>query len=137
MRSLWIPIVLLSAACAGVGDMRQTPTAWAEGVVLIRDAQTLFGAAPYCSRPATIDLPKVEAATPEGREIAGANVAPGSARYRLLRSAMHTRLITVCKEVARCEGFDLVVRTGDIADARGLHVGDMTEGVARVARRSR
>lgn len=136
MRSLWIAIVLLSAACAGASDMRGASPADSKGVVLIRDAQILFGAAAYCSQPSTIDLAKVEAATPEGREIVAANVSSGSARYRILRSAMHNRVITACSQVARSDGFDLVVRVGDIADDRGLHVGDLTATVARFVRRS-
>lgn len=136
MRNWWISIVLLSAACAGASDMRQGSQGDSGGVVLIRDAQILFGTAAYCSQPATIDLAKVEAATPEGREIVASDVSSGSAHYRILRSAMHNRLIAACSELARRDGFDLVVRVGDIADARGLHVGDLTAAVARHVRRS-
>tara|TARA_R110002096_G_scaffold14563_12_gene50515 strand:+ start:1958 stop:2380 length:423 start_codon:yes stop_codon:yes gene_type:complete len=139
MRKVWM-LAVLGVACAGASDMRQEGQGEgagdSRGVVLIRDAQTLFGTAAYCSSPATIDLAKAEAATPEGREIAVANVARGSARYRLLRSAMHIRLVAVCSQVARRDGFDLVVRDGDIADARGLAVGDLTAGVERIVRRS-
>ena len=117
------------AACAGPSDVR------VEGkslrLQLKKDAQILYGSAAYCSQPATVDLVKVQAATPEGRSIVSDGVPPGSARHRLLQAAMHRRVVTACAAAARDAGFDLVVRHGDIVDARGMTVGDMTSSLVQ------
>lgn len=127
--------VLAFAACGGMGEMRREELAQkGSGVRLVRGAQEIVGSAAFCSRPATISMAQVEQATPEGREIRRDNVRRGSARYKLLQSRMHQRLLRVCQRVARDEGRDLVVRAGDIADDRGLQVVDLTADVLKELR---
>jgi len=128
MRALPL-IVLVSiavTACASHGDrgamkQKQRP------VLLKKDAQVLFGSPAYCSQPATIELAKVRAATRQGQTIEEEGLRPGTARYRLLFAQMHKLVIAACAETARDVGFDLVVRSGDIRDAGGRNVGDMTK----------
>lgn len=135
MRSVVWLLILALAACAGSAERRMEQSPGKEaGIVLARDAQVLFGTAAFCTQPATIDLAKIEAATPEGRQLE--RVRSGTAQHRILRSAMHKRIVAACAQVARDDGFDLVVRDGDIADARGLRVGDMTAAVERFVRRN-
>ena len=52
-------------------------------------------------------------------------------------SRMNSRIVRVCTEVARDEGRDLVVCVGDIADARGLQVQDLTALVLAAMRDER
>ena len=113
------------------------PAGKSRGVRLHKAAQVLFGSAAYCSQPATVDLAAAQAATPEGRKIESTGVSPGSARYRLLRAEMHKRVVTACATVARDAGYDLVVRHGDILDARGFPVGDMTSSLVQILRDGR
>jgi Skp family chaperone for outer membrane proteins len=56
-------------------------------------------------------------------------VKKGSARYALLISEMNSRLKTACVTVAQTESRDCVVRKGDISDAGGLTVTDLTSDV--------
>jgi Skp family chaperone for outer membrane proteins len=100
-------------------------------VALQRGAQTFVGSAAFCTRPATIDAAVVAAATPEWREMQRDGVQDGSARHALLKSRMHERIVAACKRVAQAEGCDLVVRSGDIADNRGLPVVDLTAPLLR------
>jgi len=135
MRRAALLALGLLAACGGVrergqGELGQT----GGGVRLSRGAQTIVGSAAFCTQPATISKAQVQAATPEGQEIRRENVQPGSARYKLLESRMHQRILRVCQRVAREAGCDLVVRSGDIADARGLQVQDLTADVVQAMR---
>lgn len=138
--SLRVSLAMILAGCAGPSqeEMREKVSVGkSRGVKLTKAAQVLFGSAAYCSQPATVDLAAAQAATPESREIASTGVSPGSARYRLLHSKMHKRVVTACATAARDAGFDLVVRHGDILDARGFPVGDMTSSLVQVLRDGR
>ena len=133
-------LLLAAVACAGSAPIESSQgigLGKSRGVQLRKSAQILFGTAAYCSQPATVDLAAAQAATPEGRQIEGTGISPGSARYRLLHSKMHNRLVAASGQVARGAGFDLVVCHGDILDARGLEVGDMTETLVKTLRKAR
>jgi len=101
----------------------------AQGVVLKPKAVVLFGEASNCSKPATIDIEKVAEKTPEYREIQAQALAEDSARYKLLASAMLKRIREACKAVAEEKGNDLVVRQGDVSNAKGLSESDLTAKV--------
>ena len=137
-------LLLAAVACAGSAPIESSQgigLGKSRGVQLRKSAQILFGTAAYCSQPATVDstvdLAAAQAATPEGRQIEGTGISPGSARYRLLHSKMHNRLVAASGQVARGAGFDLVVCHGDILDAQGLEVGDMTETLVKTLRKAR
>ena len=138
MRTLLVATALLLAACQGpAGGKEMAAPMPGAGVRLVRGAQELVGSAAFCSRPATVGRDKVEQATPEAAELRRDAVPLGSARYRLIRSRMNSRIVRVCTEVARDEGRDLVVCVGDIADARGLQVQDLTALVLAAMRDER
>ncbi len=101
----------------------------AQGVGTKSGAVVLHGSASNTSRPATIEMDKVEKETPEYDTIKSDGVRRGSARYELLIAKMHKRIQRACKAAAEAEGHDCVVRDGDIKDARGLEVADLTEAV--------
>lgn len=101
----------------------------AQGVVLKNKAVVLFGEASNCSKPATVDIEKVAEKTPEYREIQSQGLSEDSARYKLLISAMLKRIKEACKAVAEDQGNDLVVRQGDISNAKGLSESDLTDKV--------
>ena len=92
-------------------------------------ACVLFGESSNCSKPATIDVEKVAEKTPEYKEIQAQGLAEDSARYKLLMSAMLKRIKEACKAVAEDQGNDLVVRDGDISNAKGLTQSDLTTKV--------
>ncbi len=100
-----------------------------QGIKVKSSAVVFYGSATTCSQPATIDYKKVRAATPEWKTIRSQGVRKGSARYDLLISAMNNRLKRACKSAAEAVGRDCVVRKGDIQDARGLSVRDLTKAV--------
>jgi hypothetical protein len=100
-----------------------------QGVVLKNKAVVLFGEASNCSKPATIDVEKVAEKTTEYQEIKSQGLAEDSARYKLLVRAMLKRIKEACKAVAGDAGHDLVVRAGDIANAKGLSESDLTTKV--------
>lgn len=138
MRALLVATALLLTACQGpAGHNEKGAPMPGAGVRLVRGAQELVGSAAFCSRPATVGRDKVEQATPEAKELQRDAVPLGSARYRLIRSRMNSRIVRVCTEVARDEGRDLVVCVGDIADARGLQVQDLTGLVLAAMRNER
>lgn len=99
------------------------------GVVLKQGATTYFGNPYNCSRPAAIDLEKVQATTPEWQTITTDRVRRGSARYQLLQRQMHERIVAAIAQVARARNLDLVVRIGDIQDSREMTVTDITVDV--------
>lgn len=101
------------------------------GIVLKPGAVVLFGAPAVCTRPAAVDVRVAGAATPEGQEILADRVAEGSARWQILRQRLHVRLRAVAAAVAHAEGFDCVVRRGDVFHARGRVVVDCTAAVVR------
>lgn len=104
----------------------------AQGVTTKRNAVVLYGSPATCSQPATINHQKVKKATPEWQTIRSEGVRKGSARYELLVSAMSARIKRACKSAAESAGRDCVVRQGDIKDARGLTVKDLTAAVINV-----
>ncbi|MHC4515437.1 MAG: hypothetical protein ACYTGW_20805 [Planctomycetota bacterium] len=101
----------------------------AQGIKTKRSAVVFYGSPTTCSQPATIDYKKVRKATPEWKTIRSEGVRKGSGRYDLLISAMNGRIKRACKSAAEAGGRDCVVREGDIKDARGLSVQDLTKGV--------
>jgi hypothetical protein len=124
-------LMLVLAACSTATDQPAEELAAGRGggVVLHGSAVTYVGSGSFCTRPATIDVATVLAATPEWREIQRDGVAEGSARHALLKAGMHNRVVAACRKAASARGNDLVVRAGDIADARGLPVTDLTSAV--------
>lgn len=101
----------------------------AQGVVLKNKAVVLFGESSNCSKPATIDIEKVAEKTPEYKEMKAQGLAEDSSRYKLLASAMLKRIKEACKAVAEDQGNDLVVRFGDVSNAKGLSESDLTTKV--------
>lgn len=110
-------------ACSAAG------TKAGRGVRLVKDAVVYFGSPSNCSSPATIDYGKVKNATPEWRTIQREGVRSGSARYNLLTTAMHDRIVAAVRKAAGRRGCDLVVRQGDITADGGLTVVDLTGDV--------
>ncbi len=102
---------------------------FAQGMRTKRDAVILFGSAANCGQPSTIHYKRVQKATPEWRTIKTEGVKKGSARYDLLISGMNSRIKTAVASVAQAESRDCVVRTGDIKDAGGQTVTDLTDAV--------
>jgi hypothetical protein len=100
-----------------------------QGIQTKRGAVVLFGSAINCSRPSTIRYKLVQKATPEWRTLKTERVKKESARYDLLTSEMNSRIKTAVASVAQAESRDCVVRTGDIEDAGGLTVADLTDAV--------
>ncbi len=92
-------------------------------------AVVYFGSASNTSSPATLDEAKVREATPEWRTIQADGVKKGSARYQLLVGEMDRRIREAVRTAAGRAGRDLVVRKGDVEDARGKDVVDMTDQV--------
>ncbi|MEZ6037901.1 MAG: hypothetical protein R3F29_10500 [Planctomycetota bacterium] len=132
MRSSLLVLVSLVAGCAGPREQMVDPGdagVSREPPVRLRAGAQTFVGSQWCSRPATIDLEVVRRATAEWREIEREGVREGSARHGLLRMAMHRRIVAACEAVALAEARDLVVRAGDIVDARGLQVVDLTAAV--------
>lgn len=128
MRRTAIVLCWLMAACASASD-GEVGAGRGGGVALRRGALTYVGNATFCSRPATIDAVAAAAATNEQREIDRERVAEGSARHALLTARMHDRIVAAARKAAQARGCDLVVRDGDIADARGLAIVDLTPAV--------
>jgi len=94
-----------------------------------RGCVVLFGSTANCSQPSTLNYRKVQGATPEWKTIKSDGVKKGSARYALLISEMNSRIKTACATVAQTESRDCVVRQGDISNAGGLTVTDLTSDV--------
>jgi hypothetical protein len=80
-------------------------------------------------KPATIDYRDVERRTPEYRTSRSEGVRRGSARSDILISQMKYRIKEAVALAARSEGVDCVVRKGDIKDANGLAIMDLTDQV--------
>ena len=100
-------------------------------VDLKQDAVVYFGSASNTSAPAQIDETKVRKATPEWQKIQAEGVRRGSARYILLMSEMDNRIRSAAQTVAGATGKDLIVRKGDITDAQGKTVVDVTSKIIR------
>ena len=123
--------LLLLLMCGACSSMEPTGARSGDGVTLKSKADVLFGAASTSTRPATIDMEKVRAATPEWRTIQREAVPQGSARYQLLVEAMRKSIRTRLRTVALAHHVDLVVVRGDIADANGLRVQDLTSATLK------
>lgn len=106
-----------------------TAGASAQGIVTNSKSVVFFGSASNTSKPATIKLDDVEKETPEHETIKTEGVRKGSARYELLLAQMHQRITRAVKTAAETAGHDCVVRQGDVKDARGLEVADLTKAV--------
>ncbi len=102
-----------------------------QGIVTKNDAVLLFGAKESCTKPATVDWKKVRKKTPEWKTIKSEGVKKGTARYSLLVSDLKKRVKKHVKKVAQDKGNDCVVRKGDISDAKGLSVDDLTSAVIK------
>ncbi len=103
----------------------------AQGVKLGSGPIVFCGSASNCTKPATIRYEAVRDATPEWQTIESDGVRKGSARYTLLTARMGQRIKAAADAVAGSEGHDLVVNEGDIEDARGLEVSDITDQVVQ------
>lgn len=103
----------------------------AQGIETRSGAVVLYGNTARCSQPSQIDYRAVRTKTPEWKTIRADGVTEGSARYTLLVSEMNKRIARVCREVAEERGRDCVVRDGDVADAKGLSVVDLTAEVSK------
>ena len=102
----------------------------AQGVQLKSSgAMLICGSASNCSKPATVRFQDVRDATPEWQTIESEGVRQGSARYTLLNARLRQRIKAAADSVAGSAGHDLVVNQGDITDARGLEVTDITDEV--------
>lgn len=98
-------------------------------VGLRQGAVVYFGSASNTSSPASLDDAKVRDATPEWRTIQAEGVKRGSARYQLLMAEMDKRIREAVRAAAGRAGRDMVVRKGDVDDARGKDVQDLTDAV--------
>ena len=97
-----------------------------QGIDLKSGAVVLYGSASNTSHPATIDMKKVERKTPEYKTIRSDGVRKGSARYEILVAKMHKRIKRAAKSAATSGNRDCVIRKGDVRDAKGLSVTDLT-----------
>ena len=105
------------------------PAAAQQGVDLKRGAVVYFGSAHKTTAPATIDFDQVRAETPEWQKIQSDGIRKGSGRYRLLITKMDKRIRVAARETIGDTSNDLVVREGDISNARGKDVEDLTDEV--------
>lgn len=105
------------------------PEVRAQGIAVKRNAVVLYGSTSNTTKPATIDYKRVMKKTPEYRTIRSEGVRKGSARYDLLMAAMRKRIKRAAKAAAQAGSYDCVVRKGDVKDARGLEVADLTDEV--------
>ena len=101
----------------------------AQGIQTKRTAVVLYGSTANCSQPAKIDHKSVQKATPEWKTIRSEGVRKGSARYDLLISGMNRRIKSAVANAAEADNRDCVVRKGDITNANGLTVADLTQAV--------
>jgi hypothetical protein len=101
----------------------------AQGVGLKKDAVVYCGSASNSTAPAAIDDDKVREATPEWKTIQSEGVKKGTARYKLLIAEMDKRIRAAVKAAAGRTSHDLVVNKGDVEDARGKEVADLTADV--------
>jgi hypothetical protein len=119
--ALWVAVWAASGAFAA-------PIA-AQGVEVRSGAVVLYGSTSNCTAPSTIDYDRVKKATPEWKTIKSEGVTKGSARFELLVSEMNQRIKRLAQQVAQSSGRDCVVRKGDIGDAKGMEVTDLTDDV--------
>jgi hypothetical protein len=98
-------------------------------VTLKQDAVVYSGSACNTTAPASIDEARVRKATPEWQTIEAEGVRRGSARYLLLVAEMDKRIRSAVQKAATKTSKDLVVRSGDVTDAKGKTVVDLTDDV--------
>lgn len=103
----------------------------AQGVELKSGAQVWSGSASTCSQPSTVRFDALRDATPEWKTIRAEGVRKDSARYSLLWSQMNDRIRAACQKAAEDAARDCVVTVGDIKNANGLSVADLTADVVR------
>src|SRR5262245_22331343 len=102
----------------------------AQGLLVKAEAHVLFGIATKCSQPAYVDFNKLKKLTPEWKLIRSEGVRRGSARYDLLTEDLNKRIKKIVVEIAKTTGKDCVLCKGDVEDANGLTLIDLTEQVA-------
>jgi Skp family chaperone for outer membrane proteins len=115
--------LLVSLVIANLGGSLQAQ------VDLKSDAVVYFGSASNTTAPASIDEDKVREATPEWQTIKAEGVRKGSARYKILMAEADKRIREAVRDVASTNSKDLVVRSGDVSDAKGKDVIDITNEV--------
>lgn len=98
-------------------------------VDLKSDAVVYFGNASNTTAPASVDEDRVREATPEWQTIRAEGVRKGSARYKILMAEADKRIREAVRDVALNRSKDLVVRAGDVTDAKGKDVADITNDV--------
>ena len=91
-------------------------------VDLSSDAVVLSGSASNCTRPATVNWKKVRNATDEWKKIQDEGLRKDSPKYRILHGKMLKKIKAAARSAASSGGYDLVVRSGDISNDRGLPV---------------
>jgi Skp family chaperone for outer membrane proteins len=117
---------LAGLAFSGVAEAQQ-------GVSLKSGAVVYYGSASTSTAPAVIDEDRVRESTPEWKTIQAEGVKKGSARYKLLAAEMDKRIRDAVRAAAEHGSRDLVVRSGDIDDARGKTAADLTsEAISRL-----
>jgi hypothetical protein len=122
-----IAIALLLQLCGCAASDAESVGRGEGGVELKRDADVFYGSAFTCTRPAVFDFDRVKESTPQWRTIQAERVQPGSARYQILTRELRDGLRERLQQLAVARKCDLVVRSGDIRDARGHDVVDLTE----------
>lgn len=121
----------LRVALAVVITLLFVSGASAQGIELKSSAQVWSGSAATCSQPATVRFEALRDATPEWRTIRAEGVRKDSARYSLLWSQLNDRIRAACQKGAEDQARDCVVTEGDIKNANGLNVVDLTSEVVR------
>ena len=117
-KVLSLLLSLFAASCALFG-------APAPDVVLTKTAVVYYRRTEPSLSPATIEAARVMVATPEWQRMQGADAL----RRVEAQRAVNERIAAACRKVAAARGLDLVVRAGDIVDARGRAVIDVTAAV--------
>ena len=98
-------------------------------VTLKRGAVVFHGSASNTSAPATIQEAKVREATHEWQKIQADGVDPDSAQGKQLIAQMNAKIRDAVRAAASAESRDMVARKGDISDAQGRDVVDLTDKV--------
>lgn len=88
----------------------------------------LFGNPRISTRPATLDMARAIAETPEGRRIESERIERGTALHSILIAAATKRIRKVVPKVAAERRHDCVVRKGAIRQSR-FEVVDLTDAV--------
>ena len=108
-----------------------TPAAMAQvgkGLQVARK-DVLSGNPHQTAAPAEIDLARCIGATPEGQTIESERVERGSARYSILMTKAHERVVRAVAHVAAQKSRDCVVKKGSYRNPEGLTVLDISDEV--------